>query len=94
MVGWDHRLRGHEFEQTLGDGEGQGSPEHCSPWGQKESDTTERLDNRLRGCVSWVLMEGKGKLRFHVSRVFWPLVYICSLYHYSYFEEVIFILIF
>ena len=43
MVGWHHRLNGHEFEQTLGDGEGQGSLACCSPWGCKESDTTERL---------------------------------------------------
>ena len=40
-AGWHHRLNGHEFEQTLGDGEGQGSPVCCSPWGHKESDTTE-----------------------------------------------------
>ena len=40
MVGWHHRLNGHEFEQTLGDSEGQGSLVHCSPWGGKESDVT------------------------------------------------------
>jgi len=40
MVGWHHRLNGHEFEQALGDG-GQGSLVCCSPWGHKESDTTE-----------------------------------------------------
>ena len=40
MVGWHHRFNGHEFEQTLGDGEGQGSLECRSPWGRKESDTT------------------------------------------------------
>ena len=45
MVGWYHRLAGHEFEQTLGDGDGQGSLACCSPWGRKESDTTERLDD-------------------------------------------------
>ena len=45
MVGWHHRLNGHEFEQTPGDGEGQGSLACCSPWGCKESDTTERLNN-------------------------------------------------
>ena len=39
-VGWHHRLNGHEFEQTLEDGEGQGSPACCSPWGPKELDTT------------------------------------------------------
>ena len=45
MVGWHHRLNAHEFEQTLQDGEGQGSLACCSPWGLKESDTTERLNN-------------------------------------------------
>ena len=35
MVGWHHRLNGHEFEQALGDGEGQGSLECCSPWAAK-----------------------------------------------------------
>ena len=40
MVGWHHRIYGHEFEQTLGDSEGQGSLVCCSPWGPKESDTT------------------------------------------------------
>ena len=45
MVGWYHRLNGHEFEQTLGDGEGQGSLAGCSPWGHKELDMTERLKN-------------------------------------------------
>ena len=44
MVGWHHRLNGHEFEQTLGDGEGQGGLECCSPWGHKESDTTQQLN--------------------------------------------------
>ena len=37
----------HEFEKAPGDGEGQGSQVCCSPWGQKESDTTERLNNNL-----------------------------------------------
>ena len=41
MVGWHHRLNGHEFEQTLGDNEGQRSPARCSPWGCKELDMTE-----------------------------------------------------
>ena len=43
MVGWHRRLDGHECEQALGDGEGQGSLACCSPWGHKESDVTERL---------------------------------------------------
>ena len=41
MVGWHHRLNGREFEQTPGVGDGQGSLARCSPWGCKESDTTE-----------------------------------------------------
>ena len=41
MVGWHHRLNGHEFEQTLGDTEGQGSLVCCSPRGHEESDMTE-----------------------------------------------------
>ena len=43
IVGWHHRLNGHEFEQALGVGDGQGCLVYCSPWGRKESDMTERL---------------------------------------------------
>ena len=39
-----HRLSGHEFEQTSGDSEGEGSLACCSPWGCKELDTTDRLN--------------------------------------------------
>ena len=59
MVGWHHRLDGHEFEQALGDGEGQGSLACCSPWGFKESDTTERLSNKM--------FDIKEKLSLHVK---------------------------
>ena len=45
MVGWHHRLNGHEFEQAAGDGEGQGGQVCCSSWSCKESDTTEQLNN-------------------------------------------------
>ena len=44
MVGWHHRLNGHEFEQTLGVGYRQGGLVCCSPWGHKESDANERLN--------------------------------------------------
>ena len=47
MVRWHHQLNGHEFEQVLGDGEEQGSLACCSPWGCKESDMTERLNNSI-----------------------------------------------
>ena len=52
MVGWHHRLNGREFEQALGDGEGQGGLECCTPWGRSESDKTERLSNN-RGDEGW-----------------------------------------
>ena len=45
MVGWHHRLKGHEFEQALGFGDGQGGLVSCSPLGRKELDTTEQLNN-------------------------------------------------
>ena len=44
MVGWHYQLNGHEFEQATGVGDGQGSLVCCTPWGRKESDTTERLN--------------------------------------------------
>ena len=44
MIGWYHQLNGHEFEQTQGDSEGQGSLVCCSPWGHKESDTSQLLN--------------------------------------------------
>ena len=46
MVGWHHKINGHDFEQTLGHSEGQGSLACCSPWGHKESDVTEQLNNK------------------------------------------------
>jgi len=50
MVGWHHQLDGHEFEQALGFGDGQGSLACCSPCDHKEADTTERLN--LQSIVS------------------------------------------
>ena len=61
MVGWHYWLNGHEFEQTLGDGEGQGSLVCWSPSGHKELDMTEWLKNKN-------LKEKKGilwKLKIH-----------------------------
>ena len=51
MVRWHHWLNGHEFEQALGDSEGQGSLACCSPWGYKELDTTEQL-NRIEHMIT------------------------------------------
>ena len=46
MVGWHHRLNGHEFEQTPGNSKGQGRLACCGSWGHKESDMTEQLNNK------------------------------------------------
>ena len=45
MVGWHHQLNGHEFEYTLGVGNGQGCLACCNSWGRQESDTTKRLNS-------------------------------------------------
>ena len=56
MVGWLHQLNRHEFEQTLGDSEGQGSLACCSPWSCKEWDMTEQLNNnKSRAFLIFVL---------------------------------------
>ena len=47
MVGWHQQLNGHEFEQALGDGEGQGSLACCSSRGRRESDMTEQPNIQL-----------------------------------------------
>ena len=44
MAGWHHRFEGHEFEQALGVGDGQGGLACYSPWGHKQLDMTERLN--------------------------------------------------
>ena len=51
MVGWHHQLNGDEFEQAPGDGEGQGSVACKSPWGHKESDTTEQLNKKSKNYM-------------------------------------------
>ena len=55
MVGWHHWLDGHEFEQALGFGDGQGSLVCFSPWGRRESDTTEWLNSKNRWWWWWWL---------------------------------------
>ena len=68
MVGWYHLLSGHEFEQTLGNGEGQGSLVFCSPCGHKESDTTEQPNNILKLYVIFSVIFKSPKnvlLHFH-----------------------------
>ena len=61
MVGWHHRLDGHEFEQAPGVGDGQGGLECCCLWGHKESDMTEQLN--------WTVMVAETDTAF--SRMIW-----------------------
>ena len=56
MLEWRHQLNGHKFEQTPGDGEGQGSLVCYSPWDWKESDTTERLNSKIKEFRSSVVL--------------------------------------
>ena len=55
MVGWYHQLYGHEFEQALRVGDGQGSLVCCSPWGYKQSDSNERLNWSLKKAGKCIL---------------------------------------
>ena len=59
MVRWHHLLNGHEFEQALGVGDGQGSLACCSPWGHQESDTTEQLNGTSPVPQIFVTLLGK-----------------------------------
>ena len=71
MVGWHHRLNGHEFEQTPGNSEGQRSLVCFSPWGHKESDTTEQLNNKWTGVeFSVTLHDPRNATALNVIRIF------------------------
>ena len=61
MVGWYLQLDGYEFEQALGVGDGQGRLVCHSPWGHKESHTTERLN--------WAVKAGQGREEEAVTSV-------------------------
>ena len=58
MVGWHYLLSGHEFEQAVGDGEGQGNLACCSPRGCKESDTNEWLNNNhiIQYAINYIVL--------------------------------------
>ena len=62
MVGWHHQLNEHEFEETLGNNEGQGSLACCSLWGCKELDMTEGLTLQSRGKE----VNGGPRINYHV----------------------------
>ena len=73
MVGWRHRLDGHEFEQAPGDSEGQGSLVCCSPWGCKEPDTTlateqqQIIPNFCPICIPDWVQNAQFRSKFHLS---------------------------
>ena len=69
MVGWHHQLYAPEFEQAPGDGEGQVSLVCCSPWGCKESDMTEWLNNNhpCKEPACWCRTLGFGPLGWEDS---------------------------
>ena len=78
MVGWHHWLNGHEFEEAPGDGEGQGSLACCSPWGHKESDMTERLNNNNLEYIKNVYNNNKTT---HFKNGHWTWIYISPQLH-------------
>ena len=72
MVGWHHQLDGHEFEQTLGDDEGQGSLVCCSPWDCKGSDKTEQLNTHTGPSeVIWASLVAQTVKRLPTMREAW-----------------------
>ena len=93
LVGWHHWLNGHEFDKTPGDGQGQGSLACCSPWGRKELDTTEQLNNiRIWGDTAGTRVTPKQitplntsyRTQFHASAITsTPLITEGAILHYS-----------
>ena len=74
MVGWNHRLSEHEFEQALGVGDGQGSLACCSPRGRKESDTRQlnRTELNFLRCTPPVIKsKGSSSLSTSEYHTFW-----------------------
>ena len=77
MVGWYHWFSGHESEQALGDGEGQGSLACCSPWGRKELDTTERMNTTTTTLSQWAGSPAREQAALFLSSLY----LIMLLYH-------------
>ena len=67
MVGWHHRLNGHEFEQTLGVGGGQTGMVCCGPWGRKEADTTERRNSKVMTPLNNTAAENQCGLKWDLE---------------------------
>ena len=69
MVGWHHRLNGREFWQTPRDGEGQGSLACHSPWGSRESDTTQPLNNDNTLQTTHLSEKAYKELKYQVTKL-------------------------
>ena len=67
MVGWHHWLNGNDFEQTLGDAEGQGNLVGYSPWGRKESATTEQLNKTHPSSENLSGLQARSQLLIKLS---------------------------
>ena len=94
MVGWHQWPNGHEFEQTVGNGEGQGSLTCCSPWGHKALDMPERLNTnksclQVSSMLTNVLFLFQFPSRVHI--IFSPsrpsALLVCSAFSYSFFYD-------
>ena len=86
MVGWHHWLNGHEFAQGPGDGEGQGSLACHSPWGHKESDTTELWRTTMFGTELGLLVwkTDFGEKRRMIIPPCWGIVQMTNIWHRAY----------
>ena len=94
MVRQQHGLNGHEFEQTLGGGDGQGSLECCSPWDHKESDMTEKLNNNnhiltikkngiMPLAATWMDLEIIIPSDINQRKILYDITYMRNLKHYT-----------
>ena len=81
MVGWHHRLNGHEVEQTPGIGDGQGSLACCSRWGCKQLDMTWQLSNSWIKKYVFLLMDTFGSS----PNIFYPSILLVRIYNRNYF---------
>ena len=71
LFGWHHRLNGQEFEQALGDGEGQGSLVCCSPWGHKLLNRTQWLNNNNKLSFDNDIKETRQGVKLHIYYLTW-----------------------
>ena len=86
MVGWHHRLNGHDSEQVLGVGDGQGSLACCTPWGHKESDMTEKLNTNNQWMRGWTQFLLNFAIRSHLHRNQHPILFLLTVQSFSIFS--------